>query len=718
MLNPPITDNTDLNSFLTQVFLDYQNNSSVSNSVVSTNTSTGSIADNSGNLVGYLYRYLDVKYADDAIGTNISDNPYSRTWFGVRNDDTVIESLNPAAYTWYEVADGGFGISKVLWVATTGGRFATFAVSTEAPDDSRQWRIVPQRSIDLDNPSAVFNQYLIIRYADDSVGTGLSTTPTNKTYYGIYTSTDGSTSVDPTLFDWSPFTFGTTYELYYRAYGGRNIDVLPAQTRPLGYLEYKGDVLNLDVSTLGTVDTIGIISEAPLIIESPYRYLLVQYATSITGTSISNDPSGKTYYGLQASDVLTVDNNPADYTWFAAGGTFLTTVNLWVRTNSSNVVQFSLTQNAPDNSGWQNICEQSDLIDYIDMYQRTGSVVTGITSPTDGNISYYTNTTGITNVNLTPYGQGSTTSGFDIDITTTATIGVDQFGRVYRTGASDQVLFSSMLTTATSGQTVFTFSNAQTNQILVFRNGAFLKPGTDYTRTTTTVTFSDACAVNDKIAIYYIRLIDGATSADKVPFITTSSTLTDGQTYISSTSANGSELLFINGTLIVDSDYDYFGTAQGYTLKTASKGGNCDVVTFSFNASSVLIFGENITETIISSNNVVFPTPYYRNSHLMFLNGVLLRPTSDYSIPGSTSTSYNLTEIGTLNIAGQPYQYCSFNKYGEASASSVSAAGVLGMDMPVVIDQKPTIADMFKVMQDQIDELRLQVKGQTNDTSS
>ena len=48
---------------------------------------------------------------------------------------------------------------------------------------------------------------------------------------------------------------------------------------------------------------------------------------------------------------------------------------------------------------------------------------------------------------------------------------VDQFGRVQQAGALDQVRFSSMLTHATAGQTVFSFSNSQPDQILVFRNG-------------------------------------------------------------------------------------------------------------------------------------------------------------------------------------------------------------------------------------------------------
>ena len=497
-----------------------------------------------------------------------------------------------------------------------------------------------------------------------------------------------------------------------RCYGGRNIDVLPSTYQPIGFIQYKGDVLNLDVSTLGTTVAVGIISQTPLIVQSPYRYFLVRYANDINGGGLTNNPTGKQFFGLQASDVLTLDNNPADYLWFDAGAVFLTIINLWARTASGNTVQFSFTQDAPDTSGWQNVTLQTDVLDpYIDVYARSGQVVTNISSPTDGRLAYSSSSVnGIISINLDTYGQGKNTGGFSINPAAVASITVDSFGRVVQTGAVDQVRFSSMLTHATAGQTVFTFSNTQTNQILVFRNGSFLKPGTDFTRTTTTVTFASACALNDVIAIYYIRLIDGGTSADKVPFVVYNQTLIDGQTVISASYIDGSEFLFLNGVLLVDTDYSYVGVNQGYVLNNPSVGGNLDIVVFAFNNANTLIFAENYTETSSGSTNVVFSTPFYRNSHLMWFNGALLRPGTDYTMPGSSALTYNYTIIGASSFSGQPSQYLSFNSAGEASASSLSSAAVLGMDYPVVIEQEPTIADMFKDMQKQINLLKKQIK--------
>jgi hypothetical protein len=258
--------------------------------------------------------------------------------------------------------------------------------------------------------------------------------------------------------------------------------------------------------------------------------------------------------------------------------------------------------------------------------------------------------------------------------------------------------------------TVFTFSNTQTNQILVFRNGCFLVPGTDYTRTTTNVTFTNACVVGDKIAIYYIRLIDATTSLDKVPFTTSTVTLTNGQTEIITTNTDGAEVLFLNGAMIMDGDYSYRGTNQGYILSTPSTGGTMSIVVFSFNNASTLIFSENYTTTTYANTNVVFPTQFYRNSHLMFFCGCLLRPGTDYTMPGAGTLLYNFTLVGGLSFSGQPAQFISFNSSGEASASSVSAAAVLGMDMPVVIDNPPTIMDMFNSMKKEINKLKREIK--------
>lgn len=681
------------------------------NNAVSSDPATGVISDTLGNIIQYQYRYLDVKYADNVAGLNFSDNPYGRLYFGIANSDTIGESTNPADYLWIKAADG-FGINKVLWAVVSGGRHVTFAVSQEAPDTNQNWQVVPVQEIDLDNPFKAYNQYMTIRFADNSVGSGFSTSQTNKKFYGVYTSTDGTSSSDPTEYAWSPFDFGTTYQLYYRSFGGRNISFIPSTYQPIGFLPYANLVVNLDVPTAQSVTTIGIISTTPLTVQSPYRYLIVRYGSDSSGTDISTDPTGLDYIGLQASDVIITDSNPADYTWFAAGATFLTGAGCWARVSADNVVQISFDLASPDASGWVDVLNQTTTgFPYIDVYARPGLVVTNVTSPTDGRIGYSTiGAGGVVNINLDPYGQGKNTSGFEIDITTTSTVTVDQFGRVVQTGAVDQVRYSSLVTTATSGQTVFTISNYQTNQVLVFRNGMFLKPGTDFTRTTTDVTLTDGCVAGDIVQIYYIRLIDGGTSADKVPFVYTSTTLTSGQTTISSSYTDGSELLFINGCLIVDTDYSYIGGNTGYTLGTPAVGGTCTIVSFSQNNANVLIFAENYTETAVGTTNVVFPTQFYRNSHLMWLNGCLLKPSSDYTIPGAGDLSYNYTSSGFLSYSGQPTQFCSFKSAGSASSFGLGSQGVLGYDMPVEIEKKPTIRDMFLEMQKQIDDLRFQLE--------
>jgi hypothetical protein len=95
---------------------------------------------------------------------------------------------------------------------------------------------------------------------------------------------------------------------------------------------------------------------------------------------------------------------------------------------------------------------------------------------------------------------------------------------------------------------------------------------------------------------------------------------------------------------------------------------------------------------------------------LMWLNGCLLKPSADYTIPGSGDLSYNYTSSGFLSYSGQPTQFCSFKSAGSASSFGLGSQGVLGYDMPVEIEKKPTIRDMFLEMQKQIDDLRFQLE--------
>jgi len=708
MFNSPITGNNELDAFLSDVKSLIGN---TSDNGLSANLSTGVISDNTNNtVISYLYRYINIKFADDTVGTNISDNPSNKSYFGVYNTNTSVESVNPANYTWY-AASGGFSTTKSLWILVGGGRSITFAVSELQPDNNINWRVAPVRSVDLDAPIVEYSQYMSIRYADDAVGTGFSVSPINKKYYGVFTSSLNKASSVVSNYEWTPFNFGTTNELYYRCFGGRSITISCAVSKPLGHILYlDGAIINLDVPTYSTVTSLGVISEIPAIVESPYRYLLLRYGTDNYGAGFSTSYTGKTHFGLQSSSVLTIDDNPADYVWFDTAGTLGTTSALWVRT-TGNYVEFNFDTVSPDGSGWKNALDQTNVfLPYIDIYLRSGVVVTNINSPTDGRLyNSVTNADGTTTVSLAPYGQGSSTNGYTINPAATASISIDQFGRVLQSGAIDEIRYSSTITTATAGQTAFAVTNNQPNQIMVFRTGLFLHPGQDYTRTNTTVTLSTACVVGDSITIYYIRLIDATTSLDKVPFTTQQVTLTAGQTVVSNTYLDGSEMLFLNGVLVVDSDYSYSGSNTGYILKTPVTGGKLSIVLFSVLNTDTLLFGENYTETISGVSLVTFPTGFYRNSSLIWLNGVHLKPTTDYTIPGASDIASNYNIVGGSGLSGQPSQFMTIKSAGPAAVGSVGSMGVLGMDQPVVIDQKPTMLDMFKQMQDQIHNLQAEL---------
>lgn len=115
---------------------------------LSADPNTGQITGPAGEISGYLYKYMAIKYADSFDGSvNFSNSPANREYFGIRNNNDAAESSNPADYIWYKVS-GGFGVAKSLWYIATGGRQIQFSASVSAPDAG--WLVDPGSSIDLD----------------------------------------------------------------------------------------------------------------------------------------------------------------------------------------------------------------------------------------------------------------------------------------------------------------------------------------------------------------------------------------------------------------------------------------------------------------------------------------------------------------------------------------------------------------------------------------
>jgi len=124
----PFTGNPDLDYFL----------SNLENLLFSTASGTGGeVPDYTpvGTASAYLFQYLHVKYADDNIGTGLSNSPTNKTYLGLFNSPSAIESTNPADYTWTLVSGGGFGLTKSFYYKVIPGRVIDYSIAVSGPGD-------------------------------------------------------------------------------------------------------------------------------------------------------------------------------------------------------------------------------------------------------------------------------------------------------------------------------------------------------------------------------------------------------------------------------------------------------------------------------------------------------------------------------------------------------------------------------------------------------
>jgi hypothetical protein len=160
-------------------------------SSVSSDAVTGQITGPTGEVLGYLYKYMAVKYADSFDGSvNFSDSPTNRLYYGLRNDNDPVESTNPVDYIWSQVT-GGFGTTKFLFYKVNGGRQIDFFVGTTSPGYA--WLQAPSTSIDLDSISVVITATVAI-YKWTATSTPPARPATSTTYTwatGAYTAPAG-----------------------------------------------------------------------------------------------------------------------------------------------------------------------------------------------------------------------------------------------------------------------------------------------------------------------------------------------------------------------------------------------------------------------------------------------------------------------------------------------------------------------------------------------
>jgi hypothetical protein len=395
------------------------------------------------------------------------------------------------------------------------------------------------------------------------------------------------------------------------------------------------------------------------------KYITVAYGTSITGAGFSFSPTNKTFYGLHNQNSTTPSSDPSVYTWYPADPAFGTSYYLTYSNRTGRKMSFDtgLADYAAgtaafvptvtslfDPTIWSAL---PDGINVIDLDNRTGQLInTGTTSVGTGEIGIVNSPDGKMVAQLQQFlNFGAGVYTFTGSATT---LTIDIYGRVVGFSAPDNFYMTIDSFTATSAQTVFTPTTRVTGsagyitgQDLIFRNGVLFNPTLDYTENATTVTLNTGADTGDIITIISFRSVNTSTgnsyasfSRNIIDIATPTSSVVPGFTLDS-----GYELLFTNGAVMSDTDYDI--VAGNITNFPSPITGKMTVIQWAANNLGV----PNGTPVNISINTVVGQTTYtfsYTTGALnIFMNGLLLLLGTDYT---TASGSYTLTNTPTTTL--------------------------------------------------------------------
>jgi hypothetical protein len=471
-------------------------------------------------------------------------------------------------------------------------------------------------------------QYLIVAYADTITGTGFSASPTGKNYYGLFNSTNQTFSTNPNDYTWylAQPTFGTVYFLAYTNRGGRTFSfgIAPAaQAAGTGafvptstydssiWAALAGTInfIDLDIRTgqitkSGTTTTGGgqlvvTNNNDGTMVSGLFPFLDFGGASTFTGSgaNITIDIYGRVV-GLVSPDEFNYTSQEFTAT---AGQTVFTPA----------------TRGATYITGQDWVFRNGLLLDPTSDYTETSTDVTMNTACVVGeqvailsfrpvNMSIYYANLGIL------YSSGSGTNTVTFSNLTHQLI-----------NAGDQLTFAN-----TGSPTLYTVSsvNYATSQI------------------TFTTTFT-ATAGN---IIYRYR----AAGAGYPAFSRFSASVSGASTYTPTEwqFVSGSEVIFLNGVIVNDQDYDLVSNTINNFPSTITG----DLQIFQFAPSNLgTPAGLNALSTINTAIGVIsYNYSYDTNAFELYNNGCLLVMGTDFT---TASGSYTLavTPTSNLNVLNQ-----------------------------------------------------------------
>ena len=384
----------------------------------------------------------------------------------------------------------------------------------------------------------------------------------------------------------------------------------------------------------------------PTTLQYTERYLDVAYANNTTGTSgFSFSPTNRSYYGLRNVTAPTLSTNPADYTWYLADPSFGTTIFLAYSNRSGRKFSFATGFAGYAAATGAFVPTQASIFDprlwsalpngtnTIDLDHSTGQVIqTGTTTVGTGEIAVTNNSDGKIVASLKPYldfGSGVYTQ----TVTGIAQLTIDIYGRVIGFATPDPLYMTIAQFTATAGQTVFNVTRGAgyiSDQCLVFINGILIDESeyTDTAGSTGVVTLAIGVASGTKVTIISMKSTNAGT-----PY----ATFTRNTTILSGASSytpgfaltSGYELLFLNGAVMPDQDYDIVGGVITNFPSLAS--GLLTVIQWTPNNIGTPTGDPvNIIANTIAGQSL-YSFSYTTNAFNLYQNGVLLFNSSDYT---------------------------------------------------------------------------------------
>jgi hypothetical protein len=383
----------------------------------------------------------------------------------------------------------------------------------------------------------------------------------------------------------------------------------------------------------------------PTTVQYGLRYLVVAYGDDDMGTGFTTDPRGKSFFGIANETSSSPILDPTLYTWYPADPTFgldnyLLIINRGDRKMSfatgtgtyvANNTFVPADTTLYDQSLWSAL---PDGTNYIDLDHRTGQLTeTGTTTIGTGEIRVTNNADGRIVASLAPLlnfgGSGTYTAAV-------ANLTIDIYGRVLGFEPPDSFGYTMQQFTATAGQTVFSVtraSNYLVDNCWVFQNGCWLDPSefTDTAGSVGTVTLAVGADIYDIITIVSFRSFNPATSVVYNAFTINTVDLVNVNSYTASgfTITSGYELLFLNGTVVNDQDYDIIG--QNITNFPAPVTGKLSILQWAPNNLDV----PSGTPVNVVTNSIAgqdtYPFSYVANALNIYQNGILLDDGTDYT---------------------------------------------------------------------------------------